>query len=93
VGDAIFAAIDYASPPLPWSTFGNELPKSLFFSVDPVAVDCVMHDFIAAQPGTEIPSGANNYLILAANTGLGVFETINPWIDSYQIIDYQRLDV
>jgi hypothetical protein len=89
VGDALFAAIDFASKPQTWSTFGNQLPNSLFFSVDPVAIDCVMHDYIVAQPGTDIPSGANNYLILAANAGLGVFESINPWTNSYNQIDYQ----
>jgi hypothetical protein len=93
VGDGLFAAIDFAGAPQTWSTFGNQLPNSLFFSIDPVAIDCVMHDFIAAQPGTNIPSGANNYLILAANAGLGVFETINPWSGSYSFIDYRSVNI
>jgi len=93
VGDGLFAALHFGSAPQTWSSFGNQLPNSLFFSVDPVAADCVMHDFVAAQPGTDIPSGANNYLILAANAGLGFFESTNPWSSSYNIINYQRLDV
>jgi len=93
VGDAIFAAIHFAHAPETWTTFGNQLPNSLFFSVDPVAIDCVMHDFVLAQPGTAIPSGANNYLILAANAGLGIFESINPWSSIYNIIDYQQYNI
>jgi len=93
VGDAIFAAIHYSHAPQTWSTFGNQLPNSLFFSADPVAIDCVMHDYVLAQPGTNVPSGANNYLVLAANARLGVFESVNPWSSSYSIIDYQKLDL
>jgi len=57
VGDGLFAAIDFNSAPQTWTTFGDQLPNSLFFSVDPVAIDCVMHDFVLAQPGTKIPPG------------------------------------
>jgi hypothetical protein len=97
VGDALFAARLFARAPVACTTFGEQLPSSLFFATDPVAVDCVMHDLIVAEPGTSVPDGANNYLRLAAESGLGVFEAGNPWQepfgDGYGSIDYIRIDM
>lgn len=39
-------------------TFGNKPPNSLFFATDPVAIDCVMYDFLDAE--RHIKSGADN---------------------------------
>ena len=97
VGDALFAARIFNQAPVPWTTFGEQLPNSLFFATDPVAVDCIMHDLIIAEPGTAVPEDANNYLRLAADTGLGVFEAGDPWQEpfgnGYSSIDYTRIDM
>lgn len=80
--------------PEPWVTFGNQAPNSLFFSKDPVAIDCVMYDFLEAEVGVE--SGGDDYLVLAAQEGLGVFEHRAPGAvgpeEWYSLIDYVYLD-
>ncbi len=92
VGDGLFGArIDnYIETPSPWPTFGNRSPNSLFFSRDPVAIDCVMYDFLDAEGG--VPSGSDDYLKLAGSSGLGTFEH---WDASrqYRSIDYRRIEV
>ncbi len=97
IGDALFAARIFNQSPVPWTTFDDQLPNSLLFATDPVAVDCVMHDLIIAEPDTAVPEGANNYLRLAAQAGLGVFEAGDPWQDpfgsGYASIDYIRIDM
>jgi len=97
IGDALFAARRFSMPPVPWTTFDGQLPNSLFFATDPVAVDCLMHDLLIAEPDTSVPDGSNNYLRLAAEAGLGVYEIGNPWADpfssGYQSIDYTRIDM
>ncbi len=90
IGDAIFAAKVFNDSPKTWSTFGNQVPNSLFFSIDPVAIDCVMYDHIVAELGNKVTGGSNNYLILAANAGLGIFESKNPWTQIYNQINYQK---
>jgi hypothetical protein len=92
VGDALYAArIDnYTEVPSPWPSFDNQSPNSLFFSIDPVAIDSVMVDFLDAEGG--VPDGSDDYLALAAASGLGAFER---WDASqhYHIIDYKRTEV
>jgi hypothetical protein len=96
VGDGLFGnRQDQMSPPAPWVTFGGQAPNSLFFSRDPVAIDCVMYDFLAAEAG--VPAGADDYLALAAGAGLGTFEHRAPGVDNpagwYSLIDYVYLDL
>ncbi|MFN2240934.1 MAG: DUF362 domain-containing protein [Anaerolineae bacterium] len=97
IGDGIFAARQFSMSPVPWTTFDNQLPHSLFFATDPVAVDCVMHDLLALEPETNVVDGSNNYLRLAALAGLGVYEVGKPWAvpysSGYSSIDYTRIDV
>jgi hypothetical protein len=92
VGDALYGARinNWGEVPSPWPTFGNQSPNSLFFSIDPVAIDSVMLDFLDAEGG--IPTGSDDYLVLAAASGLGMFER---WDASqqYHDIDYQRYEV
>jgi uncharacterized protein (DUF362 family) len=92
VGDALYGARynNYDEIPNPWPTFGNKSPNSLFFSRDPVAIDCVMYDFLDDEGG--VPTGSDDYLKLASAKGFGAFEH---WDSShlYHIIDYQRLEV
>jgi hypothetical protein len=92
VGDGLFACIYQENlPPQMWTTFGNRTPQSLYFAVDPVAIDCVMCDFLAAESGDR--AGADNYLRLASNAGLGVFERGNPWTTGYSSITYRKFDI
>mgnify|MGYP000162137927 CR=1 FL=1 len=94
IGDGIFGAKQYNIPPETWTTFGGNFPKSLFFSRDPVALDCVMYDFIDAE--LDIPPRADDYLSLAEAAGLGTCEHDNPWRtdrNPYSRIIYQKLEV
>ena len=90
VGDAIFAAKMNFDPPTLWTTFDNQVPKSLFFSTDPVAIDCVMCDFLDAEKA--IPDYSDGYLSLASHAGLGVYERGDPWGSGYNLIDYVKVD-
>lgn len=92
IGDGLFAAKDNnTAPPSPWQTFGNQVPNSLFFATDPVAIDCVMCDFLAAE--TTVPAAADDYLLLASTAGLGVYERGSPGGKSYSLIDYQKIEL
>jgi uncharacterized protein (DUF362 family) len=96
IGDGLYGSRGHqSSAPRPWVTFGDRAPNSLFFSTDPVALDCVMYDFIDAEVG--VPVGGDDYLALAAGAGLGVFEHRDPqaarpgqW---YNLIDYVQLSL
>jgi hypothetical protein len=91
IGDALYGArIDnYSEIPSRWPTFGNQSPNSLFFSRDPVAIDCAMYDFLNAEGG--VPHGSDDYLKLAATAGLGTFEHWDTQ-HHYSAIDYQRIE-
>ena len=98
IGDGLVASYGFATndqPPAPWKSFGNKAPSSLFFSKDPVALDCVLHDFLDAEgnktgdhPGR---SFSDHYLKLATQAGLGVYERSNPWTPAYTKIDYHKV--
>jgi hypothetical protein len=89
IGEGIFTGDRYNSPPLRMQTFGNQIPNSYFFSTDPVAIDSVMFDFLAAE--WQFAAGADNYLRLAAQLGLGVFERGDPRGAGYKTIDYRKI--
>jgi hypothetical protein len=92
IGDGLFGAKDNnTAPPSSWQTFGNQVPNSLFFATDPVALDCVMCDFLAAE--TDVPAAADDYLPLASDAGLGTFERGDPWGGGYSLIDYVRIEL
>ena len=91
VGDGLFAARGFNVAPSLWTTFGDHVPNSLFFSADPVAIDCVMCDLLDTE--TTLPDQADDYLQIAGNAGLGVYERGNPWGSGYQLIDYLRIDI
>jgi hypothetical protein len=97
VGDGIFSTHEFNQAPVAWTIFNNETPKSLFFSQDPVAIDCVMHDFVRLEMqaiSDPITSSANRYLQLAEAKGQGVFESIsNPLTGSYSKIDYVKVEL
>lgn len=96
IGDGLYASKgDQSTVPQPWATFGNQAPNSLFFSRDPVAIDCVMYDFLEAESGVQ--QGADQSLVLAAQEGLGVFEHRAPGASGpeewYSQIDYMYVDL
>jgi len=86
--------------PVPWSTFGEDAPNSLFLATDPVAVDSVMFDLLyeenEAQPDYSSPSlDSCDYLVYAETEGLGAEECggdpwdVNPDL-RYSLIDLIR---
>ena len=60
VGDGLFAGNSWDSLPLPMHIFDDKTPNSLFFSTDPVAIDCVMKDLLAVE--WSFPVETDNYL-------------------------------
>lgn len=92
VGDGLYGARinNYDEVPSAWTTFGNHSPNSLFFSIDPVAIDCVMYDHLNAQDS--VPDGSDDYLKLANTAGLGTFEHWDAG-HQYHSIDYQRIEI
>jgi hypothetical protein len=92
IGDALYGARinNYNEVPSPWPTFGNRSPNSLFFSKDPVAIDCVMYDFLGAEGG--VLAKSDDYLKLAQASGLGTFEHWDA-AHQYHMIDYRKNEV
>jgi uncharacterized protein (DUF362 family) len=91
LGDGLFGAPNVNDKPAKWTkTFGGA-PNSLFFSRDPVAIDCVMIGWLNAEWG--VVNAAYDYLRLAEEAGLGTFEKGDPVSDSYTRIDYARFDL
>lgn len=92
VGDGIFGALgaEDARPSF-WTTFNDQIPQSLFFATDPVAIDSVMADFLRAEWG--YPAGSDDYLELARDAGLGVYEKGDPWGSGYSLIDYLKVNL
>ncbi|HZY42123.1 MAG TPA: hypothetical protein VFF59_09000, partial [Anaerolineae bacterium] len=90
IGDALYGARfnNYDEVPNPWPTFGDQSPNSLFFSIDPVAIDCVMYDYLDAEGG--VPAHSDDYLKLAAAAGTGTFEHGDA-AHHYQVIDYLQV--
>jgi hypothetical protein len=89
VGDGLFGK-GFSTPTL-WSTYGNRPPNSLYFSIDPVAIDSVMTDFLDAE--TDIDVHSRDYLVLAEASGLGVFEQGDPWGSGYRRIDFRSIEL
>jgi hypothetical protein len=103
IGDALFGAkVGTTQPPTAWNTFDGA-PNSLFFAVDPVAVDCVMTDFIRIERNGSQMSGAYDYLFCAQEAGLGICEGTrndpggDPWQtpygSGYNRIEYMRVEL
>lgn len=96
VGDGLYGTPRNTNVvPSPWSTFGNDAANSLFFAVDPVAIDCVMFDILDAEPvyHPRWDGLADDYLELAANAGMGVFERGDPWDSGYNQINYLKIEL
>ncbi len=90
IGDALFGNWENNySKAKPWVTFGNRAPDSLLFATDPVAIDCVMCDLLAAEGS--LLGISDDYLKYAHSLGLGTYERGNPWDSGYNLIDYVYL--
>jgi uncharacterized protein (DUF362 family) len=88
LGDGLYGAFGASSgTPTEWKTFGDA-PNSLFFGTDPVAIDCVMADFLVAE-GVVGAVHTYDYLFCAAEAGFGVCEGSrdepggDPWQEPY----------
>ncbi len=95
VGDGLYGALGNTNVvPTRWQTFGNAACNSLFFSRDPVAMDCVMMDLLYAENGSQPGSDhVDDYLKLAAAAGLGIYEHGQPWGSGYTNINYARINI
>jgi uncharacterized protein (DUF362 family) len=94
IGDGLFGARGgQDAAPSTWSTFGGQVPNSLFFAIDPVAIDSVMADYLRAEPGAGVMAGADDYLQYAQDAGLGVFERGDPWGGGYRSIEYRKIEL
>jgi hypothetical protein len=108
VGDGLFGSIAYHNTAASWQVFGNQAANSLFFSIDPVAIDCVMADILKAErllsgTGGFTTPRAYDYLFCAQTAGLGVCEgTRNspggkpfqtPYGSGYATLQYIRRDI
>ena len=91
MGDGLFAAKQLSHAPQTWASFGNQVPNSLYFATDPVAADCVMFDFIDAE--INLPPSSYDFLRLAWEAGLGIYERGDPWGSGYSLIDYHRINL
>ncbi len=94
LADGLFGASSVGASPARWkNTFERKSPNSLIFSRDPVAADCVMIGLLDAEWGV-VPA-AYDYLRLAQQAGLGMFEVGDPWADppasGYSQIDYVKI--
>jgi hypothetical protein len=92
VGDGLFGAPGASAEPVRWGTFGDNAPNSLFFSADPVASDCVMADVIRRE-WTWLSDATYDYLRVAADRGLGTFESGDPGGSGYSEIDYLYIEI
>jgi hypothetical protein len=92
IGDGLFGNRNNNwSEPTPWTTFGNNAPNSLFFAVDPVAIDCVMCDLLHAEK--PLTSAADDYLVYASSLGLGTYERGDPWGSGYAEIELLKIEL
>jgi hypothetical protein len=93
IGDGIYGnwQNNFTAPPR-WSVFGNDWPKRIFFATDPVAIDCVMCDFLDWQNTRSTQH--ETYLVQAANTDQGIRDHWNNSTEkAYSAIDFVQLDM
>jgi hypothetical protein len=103
LGDGLFGSTGASSgPDRHWAIFDDDAANSLFFAVDPVAVDCVMADLIRAEGWFSDPRGYD-FLFCAQEATLGLCEgtPANPGGDPLQLpygsgyssLEYTRIDL
>lgn len=97
--DALFAAPLYSHEPfgrLPtqWhSHLKNKLPNSIFLSVDPIAVESIIVDYVSTEQSyMRYELLPHDYLHMAAEKNLGVHEHCKD-DGSYELIDYKEISI
>ncbi|ORJ63393.1 DUF362 domain-containing protein [Geothermobacter hydrogeniphilus] len=92
LGAACFTLGDNDRRPSPWTSPGlDRVPGSLFFSRDPVALESVIGDLVAAeQRANGFEPLSHRYLHEAAQRGLGVHEH-RDGTGGYENIDFRAL--
>jgi hypothetical protein len=93
VGDGLFGARAFNATPESWSIFGNKSPNTLFFSLDPVALDTVMQDLLHTQwPTGSMSPDDHDHLHCAFRQGLGIHEHKDK-NGKYSQIDYLKIEL
>jgi hypothetical protein len=101
LGEGLFGAFgSNATAAASWNIFDNQAANSLFFAMDPVAIDCVMADILRAENQFST-AHAYDYLFCAQEAGLGMCEGLRgspggnplqlPYGSGYSLIEYIRL--
>jgi hypothetical protein len=93
IGDGIYGNhFNNWTVPTRWNVFGDDWPKRIFLSTDPVAIDCVMYDFLDWE--TARTATHENYIVSAANANQGIRDHWNnPTDRTYGLIDFVEFDV
>ena len=83
------------NPGMLFKSFDNNPPETIFFGVDPVAVDSVMFDYLQRECWLKGYSARNDDILFdAAAAGLGVFEHWNSDDErQYTVIEYIEVDL
>ncbi len=96
VADGVYGNwVNNFSAPSAWTAaFGSDLwPKRIFLSRDPVAVDCVMYDFLQWQR-QDLTSQQETYLVQAAKAHQGRRDHWNNSVDrKYSAIDFVQVEI
>lgn len=93
IGDGIYGNwVNNYTAPSEWSVFGNDWPKRIFLATDPVAIDCVMYDFLDWE--TTRTAQHETCMVQAADAGQGTRDHWNnPTDRSYSAIDFIERDM
>jgi hypothetical protein len=93
IGDGIYGNwVNNYTAPSKWNVFGNDWPKRVFLGTDPVAIDCVMYDFLDWQ--NDRTSQHETYIVQAETAGQGTRDHWNnPTEKKYSIIDFVQMDM
>lgn len=95
--DGLFGSLWNQGADNNWSTFGGKA-NSLFFAIDPVALDTILADIVRAE-GRFSTSRAYDFLYEAQTAGLGHTEATagsssrHPFAGGYSTIQYSRVNL
>jgi uncharacterized protein (DUF362 family) len=95
LGDGIYGNWeDNFSHPRPWTVFGNQAwPKRIFLSRDPVAIDCVMYDFLQWQR-RDLAEYHETCMIAGARANQGTRDHWNNADEKkYGVIDFAQREI
>lgn len=94
VMDAVFGRLKKkGGAPDKWITFDGSHPQRLFVSCDPVAIDSVTSHLIKSEMEKRNETYfANDYLKIASDRGIGIFEKPNQQ-GLFKKIEYRQLEI